>query len=191
VPFFLVMVLYPTQLMNVFGKAFTAGATALVIVAFSQMADAATGTCQGMIDMTGHTRAKLANAILYTVLLVGSSAVLIPRSGLVGAAWASVIAEVGVNVVSLTEVWYFERLFPFDRSFWKPAVAAVVAFAVGSVLRQVHPEGGIFAVAIQGVVITSVFAGLLLLFRLEPEDRMVIDNAIGKLRQMRRHRVPA
>jgi O-antigen/teichoic acid export membrane protein len=181
-PFFLIMVLYPSQLLHVFGQEFTAGAAALVIVSFSQLADAATGTCQGMIDMTGHTRAKLANAILYTVLLVGSGWLLIPPYGLIGAAWSAVIAEVGVNGVSLAEVWFFEHLFPFDRTFWKPGLAALIAYAAGLGLRQVHPGGGgIIAVGAQSVLIMGLFAGLLLLFRLEPEDRMIIDSALAKL----------
>jgi len=64
IPFFLITILYARPILMLFGPGFEAGAFALVIVAFGQLANAATGICQPMIDMTGHTRVKLANTVL-------------------------------------------------------------------------------------------------------------------------------
>jgi O-antigen/teichoic acid export membrane protein len=182
VPFFLIIVLYPEAILGLFGGAFANGATALVIVGFAGLVGAATGTCQGMIDMTGHTRVKLANAILNTVVLVGGGAVLIPRSGVIGAAVASLIAVATVNVASVVALWVLERYLPFDRDWWKPVVAGLGALGLGLVLRSLTGVGTDLASAVvQGAVVSVVYVGLVLALGLAPDDRLVVGRAFGRI----------
>ena len=181
VPFFLIMVLYPEAILSVFGDAFVAGATALIVLAFAELVNSGTGICGPMIDMTGHTKVKLANSVLWTVLLIGGSAVLIPRWGVVGAATASLIAISTVNILCVVEVWLFERVIPFDRSFWKPVAAGMGAFVSGLVLRRWMPAGADFGpAALQAVIVCTVYAAMILLFGLAPEDRLVADRLVNK-----------
>jgi O-antigen/teichoic acid export membrane protein len=180
-PFFLIMVLYPEAILSVFGHAFVAGATALVVLAFAELANAGTGICGPMIDMTGHTKIKFANSVLWTVLLVGGGAVLIPRWGVLGAATASLIAISAVNILCVVEVWFFERLIPFDRSFWKPLAAGLGALISGTVLRRWMPVGAdVGPGALQGAIVSTIYVGMILLFGLAPEERLVIRRLITK-----------
>jgi O-antigen/teichoic acid export membrane protein len=182
VPFFLIIVLYPEAILAVFGGAFENGAAALIIVAFSGLMGAATGTCQGLIDMTGHTRVKLANAILNTVVLLVGGAILIPRSGVVGAAVASLIAVATVNVASVLEVWVLERYLPFDRDWWKPVVAALGALGLGLALRSISTVGtDPLGAVVQGTVVSASYVGLVLLLGLAPDDRLVAGRALGRM----------
>ena len=171
------MVLYREPLLAAFGTSFTAGSTALIILAMAELANAGTGTCGSMIDMTGHTRLKVANAVLWTALLIGGGVVLIPRWGVVGAATASFVAIATVNLLTVAEVWVAEHLVPFDRAFWKPLVAGVGAFTTGLVLGWLMPVGSDLAPAVlQGVIVVAVFAGLVGAFGLAPEDQVVLDR---------------
>lgn len=182
VPFFVALVLYPEAILRMFGAGFASGATALVIVAFAGLVGAATGTCQGMIDMTGHTRVKLANTILNTVMLIGGGAVLIPRSGVIGAAVASLIAVSTVNVASVLEVWVLEGYLPFDRDWWKPLVAGIGAFGLGLVLRPLMGAGTDLVPAVfQGALVSIAYVVLVLTLGLAPDDRLVIGRAFGRL----------
>ena len=159
-PFFLIMVLYREPILSVFGASFSAGSTALLILAFSEIINAGTGICGPVLDMTGHTRVKLINSIVLTVLLVGSNAILIPRYGVVGAATASLLGVTIFNVLCLAEVWVMERLNPFDRSILKPTTAALVALGSGALLGYWYPPGtNVVVAASQGIVVTVVFAG--------------------------------
>jgi O-antigen/teichoic acid export membrane protein len=182
VPFFLVIVLYPEAILGLFGGAFTNGATALIIVAFAGLVGAATGTCQGMIDMTGHTRVKLGNAILNTVVLVGGGLLLIPRSGVIGAAVASLIAVATVNVASVLELWILERYLPFDRDWWKPYVAGLGALGLGLALRSLTGVAtDLASAALQGAVVSVAYVGLVLALGLAPDDRLVLGRALGRI----------
>ena len=180
-PFFLVMVLYREPILSVFGASFAAGSTALVILAFAELVNAGTGICGPVLDMTGHTRIKLLNSIVLTVLLVGSNAILIPRYGVIGAATASLIGIGIFNVLCLVEVWFLERLTPFDRTMWKPAAAALVAFGGGTLLGHWFPPGtSAVLAASQAVVVTAMFAGLLVALGLPDDDRLVVRRAAAK-----------
>jgi O-antigen/teichoic acid export membrane protein len=187
VPFFLAMVLYPAALLHVFSNEFTAGATALAILAVGQMVGAGTGTCQGMLDMTGHTRAKLGNTIAMSTVLTVGGLLLIPRWGVTGAAVASMLAVTTVNVASLVEVWVLEKEQPYDRTFRKPAFAGVVALLAGLALRAWIPVGNSFGHAlVQGVVVAGIYVALVVLLGPEPQDRLVAERTFAKARRLAR-----
>jgi O-antigen/teichoic acid export membrane protein len=135
-----------------------------------------------MIDMTGHTRVKVANALLNTIVLVVSGVILIPRSGVVGAAVASLIAVATVNVASVLAVWLLERYLPFDRDWWKPVVAGLGALGVGLALRSLSPVGADpVAAVVQGIVVSASYVGLVLALGLAPDDRLVVGRAFGRI----------
>ena len=180
-PFFLVIVLFRESILLVFGESFAAGSTALLIFAFAEVVNAGTGICGPVLDMTGHTMMKLVNAITLTVLLVGGNVLLIPRYGVVGAAIASLVGIGVSNLMCLVEIWWLERLLPFEWAMWKPTVAALGALAGGLAIRHALPPGGrAGTAAAEGVVVGLIFAALLLLTRLPEEDRMVIRRAVSK-----------
>jgi O-antigen/teichoic acid export membrane protein len=179
-PCVIVMVLYREPILAAFGTSFTAGSTALVILAMAELVNAGTGTCGPMIDMTGHTRLKVANSVLWTALLIGSGIVLIPRWGVVGAATASLIAIATVNVLAVVEVWVLEGIVPFDRALWKPLLAGGGAWATGLALGRLVPFGSDLGPAVvQGIVVVAVFAGLTWVFGVTADDRLVLARLWG------------
>ena len=195
VPFFLISVLYPEPILLIFGNGFAAGANALVILAIGELVVAGTGICGSIIDMAGHTRLKLANTVLWIVLLLGSGALLIPRWGLVGAATSSLVATGTINVVRLLEVWIVERLTPYRDGFWKTVVAAIAALGLGLVMRELLPlDGSIVKAVAQGLAVVAVYVGVMLLLGIAPEDRLVYQRVmrrLGRLRFPRRVRFSA
>src|SRR5512145_2952088 len=80
-PLFLVMVLFPTQILFIFGESFTAGATTLVLLAWSNLLNVGTGMGGIILEMTGHMRLKLANSVMRLGLYLSFSVLLIPRWG--------------------------------------------------------------------------------------------------------------
>lgn len=178
-PFFVVVVLLAEPLLGLFGARFRDGATALLLLATAELVGAATGVCGSMIDMTGHTRAKLANAVVFTVVLVGGAALLVPRHAVLGAATASLLAVSAANVLGLLEVWWFERLQPFDRTFLKPVAAALAATGVGLLLRRGWPVAdGLVPTAVQAATVVTAYAVVLVALRLPEHDRVVVGQGL-------------
>jgi hypothetical protein len=184
-PFFVVIVLFREPILLVFGESFSAGATALLILAVAEIVNAGTGICGPVLDMTGHTTMKLVNAITMTFLLILCNALLIPRFGVTGAAVASLIGISVTNLMCLVEIWWFERLLPFDLGFWKPTIAALGALATGAALEHFAPPGANPAgAAAEALFVGAVFLGLLLLTGLPESDRLVLTRTLAKLERL-------
>jgi O-antigen/teichoic acid export membrane protein len=182
VPFFLIIVLFPEPILRLFGESFTAGTVALLVLACAELVNAATGICGSMIDMTGHTRVKLANSIVWTVLLIGGSAVLIPAWGVFGAAAATFVAIATVNLASVVEMWVLEQVVPFDRTFLKPLAAGLGALACGMGLKAWAPLGdALWPAFLQAAIVGATYVSLVLLLRLAPDDRLVVDRVLKRV----------
>ena len=183
-PFFLGMVLYPEAILSIFGSGFVSGASALVVLAWSELLNAATGVCGSMIDMGGYTRAKLANSVVWVTLQIVTSVLLIPPFGVLGAAYASLLSLGTVNLLRLVEVWWVDRILPFHAALWKPATAGLVAYGTGRGVDLIRPVGeNVWAALWQGAIVTAVFVVLLIVFRLDEGDRMLLDRIVGRLRR--------
>lgn len=174
-PIFLIMLLYPKPILAVFGASFIDGATALTIIAFGELVNAATGICGSIIDMTGRNKLKFINSLISTVIIVGGNVLLIPRWGLMGTAVASFFAISLINLLRVVQVWILYRLQPYDATFIKPILAAAVATAIVLSLGRWLPVGiNLFYAIIHILVLCATFVGVLLLLGLEPEERTVL-----------------
>jgi O-antigen/teichoic acid export membrane protein len=191
-PFFLIMVLYAEPLLLIFGQAFAAGAAALVVLAFAELIVGATGICGSIIDMTGHVRVKLVNSVLSIAILLGSSALLIPRWGVLGAAVASLIAVGTLNVLRVVEVWVLERLQPYRWSTGKPALAGAAAGGAGWLIQRLIPlDGSLVLAGLQAAFVLVVYAAGLWLLGIAPEDRHVLEQIVRRVRRRFTRRSPA
>jgi O-antigen/teichoic acid export membrane protein len=187
-PFFLVMVLYAKPLLSVFGDQFAAGSGALVVIAFGELVVAGTGICGSILDMTRHTRVKLLNSVLWLVAIVVSNGLLIPRWGVMGAAWASLIATTFINLLRLGEVWVLERVHPYGWTIWKPATATLSAAGVGLALRALLPDATPLTAAGQGLAVVGAYAAVTVGVGLTEEDHLVLDRLVRRVRRRRKAR---
>lgn len=174
-PLFLIMVLFPEQLLAIFGTSFTSGATALILLACAIMVDISTGMCGIILDMTGHTTLKLINSIIRLVLSLGLNFLLIPRWGVVGAAIAAFVALSTINLLRMAQVYVLFRLLPHNASFIKPVAAGSVALL--SILLIGHWLPGderLLYLALQIGLLFAVYGSLIILLGLSKEDRLVL-----------------
>lgn len=174
-PVFLALVLFSAPILSIFGESFVDGSTALALLAVAELLNVGTGMCGAVIDMTGHSRLKFANAIVQAGLSVGANVLLIPRWGLLGAATATLIANAIINLLKVIQVWILFRILPYNLSFIKPAVASLAALATGlTVGRWLPAEATLLHTGIQVLIMFAVYAGIVLLLGLSPEERMVL-----------------
>ena len=174
-PIFLIVVMFPTQILSIFGKDFTQGAMALTLLSWASLVNAGTGMCGVILDMTGYTKLKLANAISQLVLIMFLSLLLIPSLGMVGAAVAALAGQSVVNVMRVVEIYIIFRLLPYNASFLKPMLAGVSALVVTLIAGNWLPvsSGNIQVLALIALLLCT-YVGAVLLFGLEPEDRAIL-----------------
>ena len=185
-PLFLVVIIYPMPILSIFGESFVGGTTALVLLAWANLINVATGICGAMLDMTGNTKLKLFNSVVAVSLTLTLNIILIPHWGLVGAAVAALVAAAVVNFLRLTEVFILFKLLPYNLSFAKPIFAGVVALWVSGGLRSLQAsEMNIVFIFVDILIILAVYGGMILLLGLSPEDRLVLNGIGRRLKVMR------
>lgn len=186
-PLFILVVAFPQGLLALFGPEFAGGAAALVILAWANLINAATGTSGAVLDMTGWTKVKLLNSTVAVVLGIGLNLLLIPPLGLVGAAVAAMVALSSVNLLRLLEVWLLVRVTPYDRSWVKPVTAGAAALGAGLVVGTLAAGGGpLLQLAVAAIVVLGTYGAVLAALGLSGDDRLVLARA--KARFLRRGR---
>lgn len=176
-PLFLVLVLYPAQLLSAFGASFGQGAAALQILALSTLIETGTGIGGALLTMTGHTRLNLWNTLGTTLLQVGLGVLWIPTRGLVGAALAVFASTLVVNVLRLTQSYWLFRLLPYDVEFVKPLIAGGAALLVALLLAQWLPASDWLTLLFSIGALVGVYAVVVLVLGLSSEDRLVLARA--------------
>ena len=166
-----VVVVFRVEILSLFGPEFTAGTVVLALFVLSQLWNCATGPSGYLLMMTDHQYAVMANEWVFGVANVLLNLLFIQAFGLVGAALASAGVLAARNLTKVAEVWYFERLHPYSRSFLKPLGAA--AIAAGGALVVDAALVGVTALVVGAVVATGLYVAVLAAAGIESVDREV------------------
>ena len=153
-PAFVVLAVYPTQLLGLFGPGFETGAAVTVILAVGQLVNAGTGPCGTLLNMSGRVVLNLVNNTGVLLLNVTLNLLLIPPYGIVGAGVAWSVSLVLVNAVRLLEVRRLMGLTPFSVVTVRALAAAAAAAVVALTCEALLPDG--LGSLILGVGLTGV-----------------------------------
>ena len=85
VPAFVLLAVFPGDLLALFGPGFVVGATVTFVLAWGQLVNAATGPCGSLLVMSGANRTNMIDNVAALILNIVLNLVLIPPYGIVGA----------------------------------------------------------------------------------------------------------
>lgn len=179
------VLLYAEEVLRVFGEGFTEGAVVLMLFVLAQLANSAVGPSGFLLMMTDHQYLVLLNQLGSGLVNVALNYLLILEFGFVGAAMATATVLAAVNVLRLLEVWYYEGLVPYGRSYLKPLAAGGVAAAVMAAVSMALDR---YALLVVGGALGGVaFLATLYALGLEPEDAVLLEGVLpedGRLRRL-------
>lgn len=102
-PIFLIIIIFPNTILSFFGKDFSQAVPALRLLACAQLFNVLTGPVYYVLQMTGHQK-SLRNIILGTAIVsVGSSIILSPLYGFMGATIATAIGLIIQNALAFSK----------------------------------------------------------------------------------------
>lgn len=175
-------ILFARPILQLFGEAYTAAHSALVILSVAHLINAATGPAGYVVNMAGYSRLNLANALVGLALNLVLDWLLIPRYGIVGAALGAGLAVVAVNLLRLLEVWWTLRVHAYDRRFVKPVLAAALAGASAALTAgRAGLPSPLLTLLLGAALFGAVFAGGLWALRLEESDRLILATIRDRL----------
>jgi O-antigen/teichoic acid export membrane protein len=179
-PSFIVLIVFPRELLSVFGPGFSAGAMVTVLLALGQLVNSATGPCGYMLLMSGRQVLQMANNVAAVVLNVLLNLWFIPRYGMVGAAASWAVAIAAFNIVRVVQVRMFMGVLPVDRGLWKGVAAGVVGFCVAFLASSLLE--GFVALLLGSALMAFAYITVIVLLGIDADDRLVLGSLRRKLR---------
>jgi O-antigen/teichoic acid export membrane protein len=175
-PLAITVIVFSRPVMRMFGHDFEAGWPILIIGTIGQLVNCGVGSVTLLLLMSGHQRRLLRVQTTMAGVMAVASIALIPVWGIVGAAVAAAITNVGINAWNFRGVRRVLGLSPFSRSFarlWAPVLASVV---LALVMRR---EQTIFgpdwlALSVTLLAVYAIFAGVVAVSGLDADDRMIV-----------------
>jgi O-antigen/teichoic acid export membrane protein len=158
------------QLLAIYGPHYQSGATAMGLLLIGQLVNGVMGLTPYVIVMSGRSRLFFWNNLGAMLVNLALSLLLIPRHGVTGAAVASLVAVVGLQVALCTQAYLLEHVHPFDWALGKPFLAAAAAGAVELAVGAA-PLPGVARVAAVIAVGAAVYPTVLLALRPGDEER--------------------
>lgn len=183
-PAFLMLLIFPDDLLGFFGRGFSAGeATAVtMILAVGQMVSAAAGPCGGVLNMSGRVSLSMVDNLAAVVANVALNLWLIPRYGIVGAAvaWSSTL--IVTNIVKAVQVRALLGVRSAESDWSKTFLAAVPAGAVGLLVAWL--TSGWLAAVIFGLgSMTITFATVLAMLGIGADDAAIVSSVVQRARR--------
>ena len=173
-PAFIILILFPSDVLAIFGPGFAAAAAVTIILAVGKAIDAATGPCAMMLNMSGRPALNMADNVVALALNIGLNLWLIPRYGILGSAVAWAVALGFVNLARVVQVRLTMRMWPFSTEIALALVAGAAAVVVGVAVRAVVPEGSSLIAGVLPLVATYV--AVIVVWGLTDEDRMLLSS---------------
>ena len=187
-PLGFVMFVFALPLMRIFGPDFEAGRPVLVIGAVGQLVNCGVGSVGYLLLMSGNQKRLMKVQFAMAGVSVLMNVALIPLLGIVGAAIAAAVVNVGQNLWNLYEVRKALKIFPYNRGYYALLIPTVFTAVAVTLLRLWTA-----ALAHQWLVILlalalayALFGGFSIAYVLDADDRMIARTAWLKLRGMRK-----
>ncbi|MFC6999299.1 lipopolysaccharide biosynthesis protein [Rufibacter roseus] len=157
---------------------YSAGRYVILFMGIARIFELATGL-NAMILVTSHKyRYDLILNILMVILVIITNYLLIPVYGISGAAFASMLVFVLINVFRVSFVAFFFRMQPFGWDSFMILMIAGIAFGASWLLPQLPHL--LLDIAVRSFLITFVYAGLILLLKVAPEFNTGLSKLLKK-----------
>jgi O-antigen/teichoic acid export membrane protein len=183
IPVLLVLGILPEETLRIFGPEFTGGADALRILIVGMLVPVTVGTVGFILIMAGRTGWDLLVYLAGFTIDIGVALVLAGPSslGVRGAAIAQAITLSFSAVARLMLVRRFLGIWPFDRTWMRLAVPALLgALTMGSV-HAVMPDGKwALDLLVSAGLGTGVYGGAMLAIGLSPTERTALAGLIRR-----------
>jgi O-antigen/teichoic acid export membrane protein len=185
IPIFLLILTFSKPILSIFGPTFVIGSLGLIILACGELVNAATGISGSMVTMTGNTWLNAVNSIITLVLTLSLSIQLIPGFGMIGAALATAMGVIVINIIQVGEVFVLYRLLPYDRSFFKPVFAGCVSMLTTyAAMQRIFTGNGLISITINASILVTTYISTILLLGLSREDQMILDRLYDRLNRV-------
>ena len=176
-PLYLILILGADSFLLIFGKDFVQARSSLIVLSLGWIAYSATNSASQMLVMSGRQKLRVMNMTGLLGLTFFLNLILIPRHGLVGAAFSISISLGLFGLTELGQVYFLLKVHPYRKDFLKPIAAGAVTFLLFSLVMKAKPGAAppsLLWLLIEVLLFLAVYGGLILIAGVQPEDKLVL-----------------
>ena len=188
IPISLVFILYPMKVMLIFGPDYIDSASVLVLLTIATFVQTVLGAASPVLSMSGYTRIVFWNSLGAFILNLILNVILIPKYGIMGAAWATLISLTTIGIARVIEVRFILGLSLFSSHLYKSILAGIVTWlCLVSIHSFVMPYHTLVTLSMVFLCSILVYGFVLWLLKLEPEDKdflsglNILSNSLKKI----------
>jgi len=104
IPIFIIIQIFPGFILEFFGEEFTGGIAPLIILSIGSILNALCGPVMYLLSMTGFEKTARNIIVIASAFNIALNLFLIPRYGILGAAYATSICTVLWNVMAVIKI---------------------------------------------------------------------------------------
>jgi O-antigen/teichoic acid export membrane protein len=180
-----VIALFGGTLLGIFGGDFTQGLMVLLVISLGEMVSASCGLVGNLIVMSGRPKVAFINSFVSFIIVLLLCFMLIPAYGILGAAFSYALSVVLMNFVRVSEIYYFEKLQPFNISYLKPMISALIGFGIVESIKGIFGLNLYFEMIAGSAVFLLIYGLSIWLLRIDDEDRYVLDTIFKRFKKTR------
>ncbi|MGC1373500.1 MAG: flippase [Candidatus Sulfotelmatobacter sp.] len=182
IPLAAVLIVFAPSVMRVFGGDFEVGWPILVIGTLGQLVNCAVGSVGFLLMMSGNQRRLIKVQAAMAVATVLLNLALIPALGFIGAALVGGIVNIITNLWCLAEVRHALGISPYNRGYLALIMPSLAVASLLAAFRYTgHQDLNAFWIVAAVALSYLVFAGGMLLFGLDSNDRIVLGAVYSRV----------
>lgn len=161
----------------ILGEQYEIGRNVIVFIGLAFLCDMALGVGAYILVTSKYYKIQTYLLIVFLVLVVGTNALFIPRWGIVGAAFASLLSKAIHDILKFLVVYVKFDLQPFTQKSIVAIGVSLIAFIVGFVIP--HSDILLLNIGIRSVIFVVIFIGLVYLLNLSTDINDRIDTYLS------------
>ncbi|MCK5839985.1 MAG: polysaccharide biosynthesis protein, partial [Bacteroidales bacterium] len=159
---------------------FEAGRYVILFIGLAYLFDMALGVSGSIIGNSKYYPVGALIMVFMVILIIATNLIFIPKYGIVGAALASALSKFIVNLIKYLFVLWKFKMQPYNYKFIVAILIAGVAYLAGYFMPEM--KHFVVDIIIRSLLITILFGGLILLFRVSDDINRLFAGIITRVR---------
>ncbi|PQP33280.1 hypothetical protein C6A36_00010 [Desulfobacteraceae bacterium SEEP-SAG10] len=180
-PVFLSLLLFPGFFLHFFGNEFVKGSGCLSILVVAFLFSSVSSLPASIIFMAGRSDLSLINNLATLIINATLNYLLIPRFGIIGAAFATGISFVFLSFIRIIEVYILMQIHPLKLDIWKPLAAGAGSLIPVFLLQSSQILQGYSSIPLLLSIFLVLYVSLVHLLKLDEEMVLIKQKIKEKL----------
>jgi len=162
------------------GEVFAVGKWVVIIVGAGKLVDMLFGPSSEIIVLSKYFKFNIVLILILAVLIVVSNNLLIPRYGIVGAAWGAAFALVSFNAIKYLFIYSKYKIQPFGINTLKVLIIASIVLTAN--YFSYRSDSIMLDILLRSALTTLLYSGLILITKVSPEANELHNRGLRILR---------